>query len=268
MAAPPSAAPGRSQGKPMGRVSTPPGCRTPLSGERLALAAMEIADAEGLTAVSMRRIAAHLGVGTMTLYHHVRDKDELTGLMWDAFLAGHLLDEVPEDWRDGLTQIARRARRSFQERPWALRIGIRRGFGPNKLRHIEQCLTVASKITDDPQDQLRIIHSLNDLVVGCTLRELGDREDFDRRRPPAADSQDRPGVPMAGPVFSVQVLDAQVLNRAQTAEDAQTAEKEYPRLRALAALGCGYTVPRFEQALKWLLDGIAVAYAPEPPANR
>ncbi|ORT93434.1 hypothetical protein UK99_18910 [Frankia casuarinae] len=105
-------------------------------------------------------------------------------------------------------------------------------------------------------------------MVGCTLRELGDREDFDRRRPPAADAQNRPGVPTAQPVFSVQVLDAQVLNRAQSAEDAQTAEKEYPRLRAIAALGCGYTAPRFEQALKWLLDGIAVAYAPEPPTDQ
>ena len=53
----------------------------------IAAAAIRIADAEGFEAVSMRRLAAELDAGTMTLYHYVRTKDELLTLIVDAFLA-------------------------------------------------------------------------------------------------------------------------------------------------------------------------------------
>ena len=70
--------------------------------------AIHIADAEGFDALSMRRLAAELDAGTMTLYHYVRTKDELLSLVNDAVM-GELLvppGELPDDWRAAITLIA------------------------------------------------------------------------------------------------------------------------------------------------------------------
>src|SRR5215467_13563766 len=77
--------------------------------DEIARVAIVIADEEGFEAVSMRSVARALGSGTMTLYHYVRDKDDLVALMDDALMAEVLVpdDEFPEDWRDALTAIAR-----------------------------------------------------------------------------------------------------------------------------------------------------------------
>ena len=62
-----------------GRARRPASAGRPTRREQIAAAALRIADAEGFEAVSMRRVAAELGAGTMTLYHYVRNKDELVG---------------------------------------------------------------------------------------------------------------------------------------------------------------------------------------------
>ena len=84
-------APSRADGARRARATTSP------------QAAIAVADAEGIDAVSMRRVAAELGLGTMTLYHYVRGKDELLDLMSDAILGGQLVDEaeLPTGWRAG-----------------------------------------------------------------------------------------------------------------------------------------------------------------------
>src|SRR5262249_61127857 len=72
-----------------------PGPRRPrFSREEIASAALQIADEEGFAAVSMRRVAAQLGAGTMTLYHYVQSKDDLVALMDDALMAEVLVPEV------------------------------------------------------------------------------------------------------------------------------------------------------------------------------
>ena len=69
-----------------------PGTRRPkFTRDQIASTALAIADTEGFAAVSMRRIAAELGAGTMTLYYYVRTKDELVALMDDAIM-GEVLD--------------------------------------------------------------------------------------------------------------------------------------------------------------------------------
>src|SRR5215813_14334865 len=88
-----------------------PGTRRPkFTREQIASTALAIADAEGFAAVSMRRIAGELGSGTMTLYYYVRTKDELIALMDDAIMGELIIpeDELPEGWREGLAELARR----------------------------------------------------------------------------------------------------------------------------------------------------------------
>ncbi|MBX5483044.1 MAG: helix-turn-helix transcriptional regulator [Myxococcaceae bacterium] len=97
-----------------------PGARQPrFTRQRIAAAALEIADKEGFEAVSMRRIADALGAGTMTLYHYVRTKDELVALLDDALMAEILVpeDELSDHWQEALTTIARRTRKVFIRHP-------------------------------------------------------------------------------------------------------------------------------------------------------
>ncbi|MFD6448200.1 TetR/AcrR family transcriptional regulator [Promicromonospora sp. NPDC060204] len=77
--------------------------RQGLSPARIVAAAVELADERGLDAVSMARIAERLGFTTMSLYRHVRSKEEILLLMLDAVAAVPAeLDEPPADWRLGL----------------------------------------------------------------------------------------------------------------------------------------------------------------------
>lgn len=100
-------------------------------------AAIEIADAEGFEAVSMRNVANRLQAGAMSLYTHVPGKAELTDLMIDSAY-GELYGDVdeplrqPGGWREGLRLIATRNWELFQQHPWLLQIvGARPVLGPH-----------------------------------------------------------------------------------------------------------------------------------------
>jgi DNA-binding transcriptional regulator YhcF (GntR family) len=82
-------------------------------------AAIGIADAEGLATLSMRRVAAELGIPTMSLYQHVSGKDDLVTLMIDrAFGEEPLPAQVPSDWRAALEIAARLEWAVFRRHPW------------------------------------------------------------------------------------------------------------------------------------------------------
>lgn len=96
--------------------------REPLTRERIVEVAGELADAEGLDAVTMRRLADELGVEAMSLYHHVLDKDALLdGLV--AAIIGEVNDAVGEnggdDWRAALRDRCLVARDVMVRHPWA-----------------------------------------------------------------------------------------------------------------------------------------------------
>jgi AcrR family transcriptional regulator len=101
------------------------GPRPTLTVDRIVRAGIEIADAEGLAALSMSRVADRLGFTTMSLYRHVANKEELLVLMWSA-----ALDAPPEtagpgdDWRSGLRRWCRAQVAAFQARPWLIDVPI------------------------------------------------------------------------------------------------------------------------------------------------
>ncbi|MEJ3404572.1 TetR/AcrR family transcriptional regulator [Rathayibacter sp. YIM 133350] len=95
------------------------GPKRELTIERIVEVAIEIADAEGLAAVSMARVAGALGYTTMSLYRYVTSKDDLLVLMQDA------ASEVPvpaegssTGWREGVTRWALAARQVYRAHPW------------------------------------------------------------------------------------------------------------------------------------------------------
>ena len=95
----------------------------------------------------MRRVAAELGAGTMTLYHYVRTKDELLALVDNAVMGELLIppDEVPEGWRAGMREIAHRTRATFVRHPWIVEMPKNIDSGPNGSLHFEQSLAVMAR---------------------------------------------------------------------------------------------------------------------------
>lgn len=150
-----------------------PGTRQPkLTRDQIAACALAIADAEGLDAVAMRRIAEELGVGTMTLYYYVRTKDDLLALMDDALMGEILVpaEELPQGWRAAIAAIARVGRTVLLRHPWAIRSLEGARIGPNAMKHIEQSLAA---VTDAPLDQrgkLALITVVDDYVFGHVVR--------------------------------------------------------------------------------------------------
>src|SRR6201996_2387922 len=134
-------------------------------------AAVRIADAEGVEAVTMRRLADELGVATMTPYTHVESKDKLIDLMRDAGAAEMLLPEpLPDDWRTALRTIAHKTKDAFEAHPWSLDVTPRRPRARiNRLRHVEQSVSIMVRLHVDPPTGRAILMSIDDYVTGyCT----------------------------------------------------------------------------------------------------
>ena len=152
-----------------------PGGAPPRSRDDIAEAAVAVADADGLDAVSMRRVASELGLGTMSLYHYVRSKDELLDLMGDRIAGGQLVDEADlrRGWREGLTAIAQATRANLKRHPWmggALSPRPTTIPGPNTLRHVDQSLAAVADLGLDVPTQMEIIAVVDDYVIGFVVR--------------------------------------------------------------------------------------------------
>jgi AcrR family transcriptional regulator len=154
-----------------------------LSYERLTDAAIEIADADGLDAVSMRKIAARLGAGTMSLYRYVTSKNDLIELMVDRVM-GEAVD-VPSsgDWRTDLAALARQVRRTGLRHPWLAGYATARPtFGPNLLAIIERSLSTLDVLGVDIDRMLDIWATVIAFVNGYVLSELSQQEAQRRSR--------------------------------------------------------------------------------------
>ena len=116
--------------------------------ERIVEAAIELADAEGLEALSMRRVADRLGVGAMSLYTYVSGKAELVDLMLDAVIGEAARPDGAEGgWRANLELYAREAWALYHRHPWVLRVPFSRGLlGPNQSATLESVLRAVSGI--------------------------------------------------------------------------------------------------------------------------
>jgi AcrR family transcriptional regulator len=94
-----------------------------LTVERIVAAAIELADEDGLAAVSMARVAERLGFTTMSLYRHVASKEDLVWRMVDRGLGPAPEFEIP-DWRTGLERWAQELRALLLRHPWAIDMPI------------------------------------------------------------------------------------------------------------------------------------------------
>lgn len=235
----------------------------------IAATAVAIADEEGIEAVSMRNIAARLGVGTMTLYTWVEGKDDLIAAMSDVLSEGLLVPEpLPEDWREALTLIATAARDTFAAHPWMLsRPRSNRRISTNMLRHIDQSLRAVKNLDLDPETRSVVLQAIDHYAVGYAMTKP-------RRAP-------EPGAGY-GQAFNNMAQDRARMARETTGAEPSRADAAHEaELRAMFETGevpliaeyfgsAEQTVNRisqgppqvehdFEIGLKWLLDGIEAA---------
>ena len=143
------------------------------------MAALAIADAEGFSAVSMRRVAQELNVGTMSLYYYIKTKDDLIAVMDDALMSEALLPSIPEGWQPALTEIATRTHALFLRHPWALSAMLTAPPGLNAMRHMEQCLVALAKTRMTSEQKLTLLALVDDFVFGHALREAADDTKID-----------------------------------------------------------------------------------------
>jgi AcrR family transcriptional regulator len=144
----------------------------PLSRERIVRAAIRLADANGLDAVSLRKVAAALDVGPMRLYGYIATKEELLDLMVDAVHAE--IRPAGDGWREVLSSLAEGVRRAAQQHEWlADLIGGRPQLGPNTLATGE---AVAAGMGGAGLDTVvPAIAAVNAYVVGAVRREITER---------------------------------------------------------------------------------------------
>ncbi|MCK2217876.1 TetR/AcrR family transcriptional regulator [Actinomadura sp. ATCC 31491] len=217
--------------------------RPALTREAIVAAAIALADAEGLAAVSIRRVAAELGARTMTLYSYIERKEDLLALMLDE-IAGELrpAGPPPDDWREALLDIARRERDLVRRHPWRVDLlsqGV--AVGPNALRHVERKLAVLARLGAAPEAAWRVLAAYTDYMTGFLVREAQER-----------------GAPR-----HEGVSDAERAALAEPYVRELIGEGALPHLAPLLEQGVAGAGDTFEQGLRWLFDGIERELSPE-----
>ncbi len=155
----------------MWRVKERParGPKPGLTLDAIVAAAVALADREGLASLSMRKVAAELGVGTMTLYRYIPGKGELLDLMLDH-LEGVDAEPAPaegEGWRESLTRIAWSTYRHYVAHPWLLQVNQSRPLlGPNALLGFERFLMALDGLGLTGKERMTVIMSLDAYVTG------------------------------------------------------------------------------------------------------
>ncbi|PRX98548.1 TetR/AcrR family transcriptional regulator [Allonocardiopsis opalescens] len=148
------------------RLDAPPrGGRPTLSVRRVVAAAVELADAEGIGAVSMGRVAEQLGFTTMALYRHVAGKDELLELMSDAAVGEPPPTDGAAPWRARAHSWSLAMLRRVREHPWITEVPFSTPpLGPHRVRWMEAGLRALRGCALDAEQKLAVINTLNGIV--------------------------------------------------------------------------------------------------------
>jgi AcrR family transcriptional regulator len=146
--------------------------RLPLTRERIVAAALDLLDADGLEALTMRRLADRLGVGAMSLYRHVEDRDELLDLVVEGILSETEIPAPTGSWRLDLASIARATRAGLlRHRSAAVLVTTRLGLGRGGLAALERTLAVLRGAGFDDATAVAANRALGNLVAGAVLYE-------------------------------------------------------------------------------------------------
>ena len=146
--------------------------RVPLNRERVLLGAMAVADAGGVASLTIRSLAAHLGVKPMALYYHVANKDEILDGIVDLVFTEIELPSLEGDWRSEMVRRANSARQVLRRHSWA--IGLmesRKNPGPATLRHHDTVLGALRAAGFSVEMTAHAYALLDSYIYGFALQE-------------------------------------------------------------------------------------------------
>ena len=147
--------------------------RTPLSRERVLRAAINLADRDGIDSLSMRKLGQQVGVEAMSLYNHVRNKEDVLNGMVDFVFSEIDLPSSGADWSTAMRQRAISARQALLRHPWAIGLMESRVQpGPATLRHHDSVLRNLREAGFSVELAAHAYSVLDSYIYGFTLNEL------------------------------------------------------------------------------------------------
>ncbi|MCM2391859.1 TetR/AcrR family transcriptional regulator [Streptomyces albipurpureus] len=210
-----------------------------LSLDRIVMAAVELADTEGLGALSMRRLATELGTGAMSLYRYVPGKAELLDLMLDRVSDPGPYDPPKPgervDWQIAVETMARGFLTLYQAHPWLLKVNQARSvLGPSTVRSLEAALIGLEGMGLRDPELISVIISTQSFVQGIARMEAEAQEAVEATGTSHVDfwKNQEP--------FLVRAM----------------ASGKYPRMASLAEDTFSEDFDHFEFGLQRLLDGL------------
>ncbi|MFJ2771862.1 TetR/AcrR family transcriptional regulator [Streptomyces sp. NPDC087300] len=149
-----------------------------LTLERIVTEAVRLADAEGLAAVSMRRLSTELGTGTMSLYRYVPGKGDLVDLMLDR------VNTAPEEsepwtggWREAVEAYARETLALHRRHPWLLHVSQARPvLGPGAVGSLDRTLARIRPMGLTDPELIGVIVMTEGYVTGVARTQLHEAE--------------------------------------------------------------------------------------------
>ena len=157
--------------------------RAQLTRERVMAAAIELADRDGIESISMRKLAQELGVEAMSLYTHVRNKNDLLEGMADA-----VISQIPlstdgtdgTDWKTSLRQLSLAARSVMLHHPWAPRlVETQAAPGPAALHYVNAVLGILREGGFSIAQTHHALHILGSRLLGFTQALFDDSGDLE-----------------------------------------------------------------------------------------
>ena len=127
---------------PGGPSETAAATREPVTRERAVRVALELADAGGIESVSMRKLAAELSITPMSLYYHVKSKDDILDGMLDAVYSEMHVPGPGVEWMTAMRERADSTRAVLGRHPWAISLDSRTSPGPATLGHLDATIGV------------------------------------------------------------------------------------------------------------------------------
>jgi AcrR family transcriptional regulator len=156
------------------RVRPVRGPKPALTLDQIVSVALMIADTDGLDALSMRRVARELRVGTMSLYRYLPGKAELLDLMHDAVSdpGKEIAQSQGKDWRGMLEVVARGARHRYLTHPWLLQVNWNPAIGPSTLAGLEFVIGGLDGLGLSDQERITLVITVDGFVIGAARQEL------------------------------------------------------------------------------------------------
>jgi AcrR family transcriptional regulator len=149
--------------------------RVALSRDRIVEAAVELVERKGADALSMRALAAELGVAVMSLYNHVAGKAALLDGVAEYIIGGMTVPDDPAAaWTERARALVRAYRKVAHDYPRCVTIVLtRRIDAPSGLRPVEHALAIADDAGFDGETSVRIMRALLAYAMGAQMREVG-----------------------------------------------------------------------------------------------